>query len=70
MSSTTTTIHDLYRAACAADDAWMEAIRTAFPSLRAGDVRYTRQAHGEPDTDLRAAYDRYMSASLAWRESL
>lgn len=43
-----------------------DAIRAAFPRRRAGDVRYTTDAHGEPGTPLRAAYDAYVEARDRW----
>lgn len=45
-----------------ADDEWMEAIRAAFPGKRAGDVRYTDAANGEPGSELRRRYDAYVEA--------
>lgn len=68
--TTTQTTHNLYRAACITDKVWMTAIIAAFPRLRAGDVRYTPQAQGEPGSALRAAYDSWVAANKAWRDSL
>lgn len=59
------TEHELYRAAVAADAAWSAAIKAAFPRERAGDVRYTAKAHGEPGSPLRAAYDARTAACKA-----
>lgn len=41
--------HDAYRAAVAADAAWMREIERAFPTERVGDVRYTSRARGEAE---------------------
>jgi hypothetical protein len=51
-----------YEIAIATDQAWMTEIRKAFPYQRAGDVRYTDKANGEPGTPLRAAYEAYVAA--------
>lgn len=65
------TIHELYAAFGASDDAWMTELRRAFPGLKHyGDLRYTKAAEGEPGTALRAAYDAFRAAGHAWREAL
>lgn len=45
------------------DDLWMNEIQLAFPRERAGDVRYTRKAKGEPGSHLETAYKRVATAS-------
>ena len=55
-----------YDDALDADARWMTEIKRAFPSQRAGDVRYTALAHGEPGTALRKACDEYKAAREAW----
>ncbi|MCO5730101.1 hypothetical protein [Rhizobium sp. SSA_523] len=54
----------------AADEAWMDEIRRAFPREWAGDVRYTPRAHGEPGTLLAAAYERYLATRAEWERYL
>ena len=61
---------DAYAAHLAADEAWMDEIRRAFPREWAGDVRYTSRAHGEPGTPLAAAYARYLATREAWESFL
>jgi hypothetical protein len=60
----------LYHAACAADDAWMDEIRKAFPRQWAGNVRYTQEGIGKEGSSLRAAYDRWKEANEAWRNEM
>ena len=45
------------------DEAWMRAIKAAFPRRRAGDVRYTPAAEGTPGSTLRKVYDARMAAT-------
>ncbi|WP_298623872.1 hypothetical protein, partial [uncultured Zoogloea sp.] len=52
------------------DARWMTEIKRAFPRERAGDVRYTERAHGEPGTALRRAYDAYVAARDALMDVL
>lgn len=54
-----------YTAAVDADAAWMRAISAAFPTKRAGNVRYTEEGRGAPGTALREAYDAYVAATRA-----
>ena len=54
----------------AADHRWMDEIKRAFPRQWAGDVRYTDDAHGEPGTPLRAAYDEYLRTRGVWESFL
>ena len=61
---------EAYDAHLAADKAWMDEIRRAFPREWAGDVRYTHRAHGEPGTPLAAAYARYRETRVAWESFL
>lgn len=61
--------NDLFAAWAEADDAWMAAIKAAYPRKNAGDVRYTALAKGEPGTELRAAYDAFHAAAAAWRKA-
>lgn len=56
----------LYDNAIETDARWMVEIKRAFPTKRAGDVRYTVLAHGEPGSRLRAAYDAYVEARAMW----
>jgi len=65
VNTATNILHDLYRKALATDDAWMAEIKRAFPSERAGDVRYTEKGHGEPGTLLADAYAAFRAASDA-----
>ena len=59
-----------YDDALDADARWMTEIKRAFPSQRAGDVRYTALAHGEPGTALRRAYDDFKAAQEAWKAEM
>ncbi len=49
----------------AADDAWWQEVKATF-GKSAADVRYTRYAHGEEGTTLRALWDARCAASDAW----
>lgn len=60
-----TTYKDLTAAFQAADDAWQAELVRTF-GKNAGDVRYTRFAHGETGTPLRAAWDKRDAAEKAW----
>lgn len=59
-----------YAAHLAADNAWMDEIRRAFPREWAGDVRYTPRAHGDPGTPLAAAYAEYLRTRAEWEAHL
>ncbi len=61
------TIHELYEAWVAADQAWSAAIELAFPKEWPGDVRYIQKGKGEPGTLLRAAYETRQAAEEAFR---
>jgi len=60
------TAHSRYKAA---DDAWSHWLQQIF-CKRAGDVRYTKEAHGEPGSALRKLYDDYREARDGWYKSL
>lgn len=58
----------LYDAWVIADKAWMSALRQAFPHKKTiGDLRYLSEGKGEPGSELRIAYDAFISAGNAWR---
>ena len=63
------TVAQLFRRFDAADAAWMDAIRRSLRG-RAGDVRYTKAAHGEPGTPLRAAYEEFERTGDEWRRAV
>jgi hypothetical protein len=69
VGSAAPTANSLFTAWTEADDAWMKALKAAFPRKNAGDVRYTSLAKGEPGTELRAAYDAFHAAGAAWRKA-
>jgi hypothetical protein len=64
------TLDAVYGAWVAADEAWMAALRQAFPRKRnIGDLRYTDAGKGEVGTPLRKAFDAFVRAGSAWREA-
>ena len=58
-----------YNEAIRADDAWSAEGRRLF-GARWGDVRYTREAHGEPGTLLADLYARHAAATTALQNEL
>ena len=56
---------DAYKAALAADDAWGDELRRLF-GKRAGDVRYTRQGMGDPESELRRLHDAKVLTGDVW----
>lgn len=57
------TIHELYRAACAADDAWQAGLVKVF-GKKAGDMRYRPEGKQIP---LDALHDEFARATKEWR---
>ncbi len=53
-----------------AENEWMQQIKAAFPRKRAGDVRYHKEAEGEPGTELRAAYEAFRRLGDEYRQSI
>ena len=53
----------------AAENEWMKQIKAAFPRQRAGDVRYSKEAEGEPGTELRAAYEAFRRFGDEYRKA-
>jgi hypothetical protein len=59
------TVMDRHIAAQVTDDAWGAELRKLF-GKRAGDVRYTSQGKGEPDSTLRQLYEAREAARIAY----
>lgn len=57
---------DLYRAALAAEDAWMGELRRVVGRGHLGDIRYTDRAKGDPGSALRVLHDASTAATDAW----
>jgi hypothetical protein len=60
----TKTLSDYAMEAVAADDAWQRELERVFGE-RAGDVRYTPRAKGEPGSTLRGLYEEFIRATTA-----
>lgn len=52
-----------------ADDAWSDEMRRQFKS-RYVEARYGVLGRGEPDSLLRALYDRRQQAMIAWHSAI
>lgn len=65
MSNLSTRYWELAEIANAADEAWSEAVISAFPKRHACDVRYTAAARGEPGSELRELWEAKRAADEA-----
>ncbi|MEZ5996104.1 MAG: hypothetical protein R3C25_10135 [Hyphomonadaceae bacterium] len=60
----------LFQAASAADKAWMIEVARIFGNSEAGLARFHGRATGEPGSQLRALYLRYVETSDAYESAL
>ena len=58
---------ELYYEAVAADEAYQLQLEQVY-GKRAGDMRFTKEAHGHPN--IKPAHDRFLEASAAWRREM
>jgi hypothetical protein len=65
----TLTIHQLYREACQADDAWQLELRRQF-RWNAGDVRYTKEGEGAEGSLLNELYCAFRVSTDAWLKAV